>query len=78
MRPKWTVLYNIVSKESDTWVGTGWEFFDTEEQAQLCYNRQIAQGNCPCKRLYHKNDVVHLAAIHAFKPLKQTCSKEIE
>jgi len=36
-RPKWTVLYNIVSPESDRWIGTGYEFFDEEETAAKAY-----------------------------------------
>ena len=65
IEPKWTVNYNIVSKENDCWVGTGWEFFDLESDAQKCYNRQIDLGNCPCKRPYYrKSDWSHLGAVH--------------
>ena len=52
--PKWTVLYNIVSLESDRFVGTGWEFFDAEEDASDCYQRHIDVGNCPTKRPFHR------------------------
>jgi hypothetical protein len=65
--PKWTVLYNIVNKEDDgtpQWVGTGWEFFNTEEAATRCYEWQQAVGNIPTKRPYHPNDSSHLGAIH--------------
>ena len=64
--PKYTVLYNIVSVENKQWVGTGWEFFDDSDQAMACYDRHIMAGNCPCKRPYHKDDRVHLGAVHRF------------
>lgn len=65
--PKWTVLYNIVSKEDDSfpkWIGTGWEFFNDEEAANKCYTWHAASGNMPTKRPYHPNDAAHLAATH--------------
>lgn len=63
--PKWTVLYNIVSAESATYVGTGWEFFDDEREAKACYERHIASGNCPAKRRYSPiPDFQHLGAAH--------------
>lgn len=66
-RPRWTVCYNIVSPESDRWVGRGWEFFDEEAQATACYERQIKSGNCPTKRpYYHQVDYEHLGAAHHF------------
>jgi hypothetical protein len=59
--PRWTVHYNIVSPESDRWVGTGWEFFDNEAQATDCYRRQGKLGNVPSKRpFYPAVDTVHL------------------
>jgi len=66
-KPNWTVLYNIVSPESDKWVGTGWEFFDSERDADLCYSRQNRLGNCPTKRPYsHSVDFSHLGAAHQY------------
>jgi hypothetical protein len=65
--PKWTVLYNIVSKEVDDspdWIGTGWEFFNDEAAADRCYTWHDAAGNVPTKRPFHPNDAVHLAATH--------------
>lgn len=67
MLPKWTVHYNIVSKERSPddggWVGTGWEFFTDEMDATTCYDRQIAAGNCPTKRPYYDScDRQHLGA----------------
>ena len=59
--PKWTVLYNITN---DPWIGTGWEFFDDEVSAKACYARQRKTGNCPTMRPYHRNDRVHLGAVH--------------
>jgi hypothetical protein len=61
--PKLVVFYNIVSKNSD-WIGTGWEFFDDQQEAKACYDQQIANGNCPCMRPYYRTDAVHLGAIH--------------
>jgi len=64
-KPNWIVLYNIVSKECDFWIGTGFEFFDEEIDAKKCYDRQIKTGNCPTKRRYmDKHDKKHLGAIH--------------
>lgn len=62
--PAWTVLYNIVSKENSKWIGTGWEFFDEESEASKCYKRHLNSNNTPIKRKYHKNDKVHLGAVH--------------
>lgn len=64
-RPKWTVLYNVVSERS-SWIGTAWEFFDNESSAQLCYDKQLATGNCPTKRPFHESDIQHLGAAHRF------------
>lgn len=59
--PRWTVVYNIVSPESDTWVGTGWEFFDNEREADMCYRRHQAAGNVPTKRQFYDSvDALHL------------------
>ncbi len=65
MKPKWTVLYNIVSKENGWFIGTGWEFFEDEKDAEMCYERQLAAGNCPTKRpFYLRVDGHHLGATH--------------
>lgn len=62
--PKYTVLYDIVSKENNKWVGTGWEFFDDEYEAQKCYDRHMQTGNSPCKREYfHPVDYNYLGSI---------------
>ena len=50
--PKWTVVCNLVSPESDSWVGTSWEFFDSEESASKCYQRHVNARDCPTKRFY--------------------------
>ena len=66
--PRWTVHYNIVSPESDTWIGTGWEFFDEEAQAAAAYERHSKLGNCPTKRPYYRAcDAKHLGAYHDFQ-----------
>lgn len=63
-RPKWTVLYNIVTPGSD-WIGTGWEFFVDEVAAQQRFDHHIEIGNCPTKRPYdHACDWKHLGAAH--------------
>jgi len=63
--PRWTVVSNILSLESDKWVGTCWEFFDEESQAEECYTRQIEAGNTPTKRPYFESsDRGHLGAVH--------------
>jgi len=62
--PHWTVCYNIVSLESNKWVGTGWEFFDDEDQASACYQRHKEAGNVPIKRPYHSDDFEHLGVVH--------------
>ena len=70
--PRWTVVYNTISPENSKWIGTGWEFFDEEKDAQTCYDRHIKLGNCPTKRFYYqgidpnkpKYDYFHLGAAH--------------
>jgi hypothetical protein len=64
--PRWTVRYNIAG---GAWVGTGWEFFDDESEAQKRYDALI--GHCPCKRPYHKNDMQHLGAAHQWAMKEQ-------
>ena len=64
MRPKWTVLYNIVSVDSK-WIGTGWEFFDDKRSAENCQDEQNHKGNCATLRLYYKTcDDIHIGATH--------------
>lgn len=63
--PSWTVLYNIVSEGSD-WVGTGWEFFNHKKDADVCYKKHNASGNCASMRPYHQNDIEHLGAAHRY------------
>lgn len=62
--PKWTVVYNITSPESEKWVGTGWEFFDLEKEASEAYQRHVNLDNCPTKRPFHIDDRKHLGACH--------------
>ncbi len=70
--PNWTVCYNIVSPESDVWVGTGHEFFNEESEAEAAYRRHILFGNCPTKRRYNRSDWSHLGVAHTFR---QKCTK---
>ena len=66
MNPKYTVVTNIVSPESDRWIGTCWEFFHEEAHAVQCYRRQVQVGNCPTMRPYYeKVDQRHLGAVHS-------------
>ena len=75
-KPRWTVVSNVVSPEDSTWVGTCWEFFDREEQAKHCYDRQIQSGNSPAKRPYYeKTDQDHLGAVHRMRDNKLSYSK---
>lgn len=63
--PKWTVTTNLVSPESDQYVGTSWEFFSDEGHASLCYQRHKAAGNCPCIRPYnHTADNKYMGVVH--------------
>ncbi len=64
MRPKFTVLYNIVVPGA-MWIGTGWEFFDDQEIAQARYDYHVGIGNVPTMRPYnHKCDFKHLGTVH--------------
>lgn len=66
-QPEWTVVYNIVSKEASTWIGTGWEFFTNEISARAAYKRHIADGNTPTVRPFHAaTDWPHLGAVHRY------------
>lgn len=62
--PRWTVNYNIVSPESDKWIGTGWEFFDEEHDAASCYRRHRMLGNVPTMRPFHHSDVYSMGIVH--------------
>lgn len=64
MNPQWTICTNIVSIESSKWIGTSWEFFDDEVDAEECFQRHIVLGNVPTKRKFHENDRIHLGAAH--------------
>jgi hypothetical protein len=60
--PRWTVHYNI---NCGDWVGTGWEFFNSDDEAQDCYEAVQRNGDVPTKRPYHRaTDEKHLGAIH--------------
>jgi hypothetical protein len=66
-KPKWTVHYNIVSPENNQWVGTGWEFFDNEDDAKKAAKRNTDLGNCVGFRPYHDGvDRPHLGAAHLY------------
>lgn len=64
--PKWTVVSNVVSPENNKrWVGTSWEFFDEEKEAQACYRRNTGLGNSSTVRPFHlKTDLPHMGAAH--------------
>ena len=62
--PRFTVGYNIGSGDR-RWIGTGWEFFDSEEDAERCYKQLVAQGHVPFRRPFHRGcDIPHMAAAH--------------
>lgn len=58
--PKWTVLYNIPGE----YVGTGWEFFSSEEEADKRYTILKEHKYVPCKRKFYPSDIQHLGAAH--------------
>lgn len=65
-KPNWTVLYNIANNGSP-YIGTAWEFFDHENQADDCLTRQRMNGNIPCKRPFHEaTDRPHMGACHRY------------
>lgn len=62
-KPEWTVLYNIDSKTR--WVGTGWEFFDTETEARATMEARQKEGHCCGMRPFHEGrDRQHMGASH--------------
>jgi hypothetical protein len=61
-QPQWTVGYNIESGGRDIWIGTGWEFFDSEEAAAKCF----ANKSGAFKRRFHACDGYHLGAVHGW------------
>lgn len=76
--PCWTVHYNIVSPESDRWIGDGWEFFDEEDQATRCFERHHRAGDCPTKRPYYRaTDIHHLGAAHGYWLRRELRSVEV-
>jgi hypothetical protein len=62
--PAWTLSYNVKTPGS-RWIGTAWEFFDDEVQAQRRFDELRAADAYPTKRPYHSYDRVHLGAAHA-------------
>jgi len=58
--PKWTVITNLTGK----WIGTSWEFFDEENEAEACYQKHLAIGNVPTKPYFNAVDSFHLGAVH--------------
>lgn len=59
--PKWTVLTNVAHPR---WIGTCWQFFDSEDEASDCCAAQHAAGNAPTMRPFHPSDRVHMGAVH--------------
>jgi len=57
MTPKWTVMFNIRTKNG---LHRGYSFYMEEEKAEASYHAHIAQGNVPTKRPFHESDRVHL------------------
>ena len=67
-RPRYTVVYNIVSPESSKWIGTGWEFFDNKKDAEECNRRHIENGNVPMLRpFYERPDRERMGAAHRMR-----------
>ncbi len=62
--PKYTVFTNLVSPESNEFVGMSWEFFVDEGHASLCYQRHLKAGNVPSIRAFHRSDIPHMGAAH--------------
>ncbi len=63
--PKWTVLYNV-RHPGQTWVGTGWEFYNSEITAHARYHELSDHPDyTPSVRPYHNGcDFKHLGAAH--------------
>lgn len=62
-RPRLTLVYNIVNDSK--WIGTGWEFFDSEQFADDRKSELSSMGHCCTLRPYHhKTDEKHLGAAH--------------
>jgi hypothetical protein len=63
-QPKWTLIYNTHPIGS-RWVGSAYEFFDTEIGAANRYADLRAEGLCPTKRPYYApTDQPRLGAVH--------------
>ena len=61
-KPKWTVTCNWVN--TTQWIGTHWEFFNSEKDAAQRYKELKGQGHCCTKRPFHKNDINYMGAAH--------------
>lgn len=48
--PRWIVIANIPGK----WTGVSYQFFDTEEEAQKCFNDNVCLGNTPTMRPFYE------------------------
>jgi len=78
VRPSWTVGYNWqpIGRETkpeetypiNSWVGTGFLFFDEKHVAKEWYEKLIGIGMVPFMRPYHDNDWEHVGAAHKMTP----------
>lgn len=76
--PRWTVAANITT-DGIPWVGTSWEFFDDEKDANRCYMKHVKAGNVPTKRPFRlETDISHLGAAqqHSILERNYTHGKE--
>ncbi len=64
--PKWTIHYK--SGRHGYWIGTAWEFYDEETDAQKRYDElSRIEAVSPTERPYHPSDRQHLGAAHIMR-----------
>lgn len=54
--PTWTVLSNLKRHEATPWIGSSIEFFDSEFEAERCFQRHRVAGDTSTKRPFHHSD----------------------
>lgn len=71
--PAWTVVCKINSIENQgKWPGLSYEFFDTEDEAKSCHDRQKSIGHEPTMRpFYMRQDLEHMCGFTQVKLLQE-------
>lgn len=62
MVPKFTIIYNTITKEKKGFLGKAWEFFSDHQLAIERKDELLREGKFPTLRPWHCSDINHLNA----------------